>query len=164
VDFPSKAELKALMDKATGRWRPLLVTAIFTGMRASELRGLRWIDVDLEAGMIHVRQRADSWCNIGPCKSKAGLRDIPLTPMVVNALRQWQPDCPTRDGKLEFVFPNGAGNVEKLQNIWTRFWIPIQVDCDLSVDTGRIDEQGKPVMEHRYGFHMLRHAAASLFM
>jgi integrase len=42
VDFPSRAELKTLIEAAGGRWRPLLITAIFTGMRASELRGLRW--------------------------------------------------------------------------------------------------------------------------
>jgi len=40
VDFPSMAELKLLMENASGHWRPLVVTAIFTGMRASELRGL----------------------------------------------------------------------------------------------------------------------------
>jgi len=41
-DFPSKAEIKLLIDKAPDRWRPFLVTAVFTGMRASELRGLCW--------------------------------------------------------------------------------------------------------------------------
>src|SRR4029077_9674475 len=41
-DFPSKAEIKLLIDKAPDRWRPFLVTAVFTGMRASELPGLRW--------------------------------------------------------------------------------------------------------------------------
>jgi hypothetical protein len=60
-DFPTKAELKLLIDRAPERWRPFFVTAIFTGMRASELRGLRWSDVDLDAGTIHVRQRADKW-------------------------------------------------------------------------------------------------------
>jgi integrase len=48
VDFPSRAELKALIEAAAGRWRPFLIVAIFTGMRASELRGLPWRDVDLE--------------------------------------------------------------------------------------------------------------------
>jgi integrase len=47
VDFPSRVELKISMEAATGRWRPLLVTAIFSGMRASELRGLPWFNVDL---------------------------------------------------------------------------------------------------------------------
>jgi integrase len=54
------AELKSLIENSSARRRPFIVTAIFTGMRLSELRGLRWSDVDLEAGIIHVRQRADA--------------------------------------------------------------------------------------------------------
>src|SRR6478735_3713045 len=88
VDFPSQPELNLLIDNAPVRWRPFIITAIFTGMRLSELRGLRWSDVDLDAGVIHVRQRADQWGTIGPTKSKAGMRDIPLAPLVVNALTQ----------------------------------------------------------------------------
>lgn len=60
-DFPTKEELRVLMDKAPARWRPLIITAVFTGMRVSELRGLRWCDVDLAGATIHVRQRADNW-------------------------------------------------------------------------------------------------------
>jgi integrase len=40
VDHPSRAQMKLLMDNVKPRWRPLLITAMFTGMRASELRGL----------------------------------------------------------------------------------------------------------------------------
>jgi integrase len=36
----------------------LLLTAALTGLRASELRGLRWSDVDLKTAELHVRQRA----------------------------------------------------------------------------------------------------------
>jgi Phage integrase, N-terminal SAM-like domain len=81
VDFPSRAELKVMLEAAPARWRPFLVTAMFTGMRASELRGLTWADVDLDAGMTHVRRRADNWKNMGDPKSKAGKRDIPLAPI-----------------------------------------------------------------------------------
>jgi len=42
-----------------------------------ELRGLIWDNVDLDAGMIHVRRRAGAWKNMGDPKSKAGKRDIP---------------------------------------------------------------------------------------
>ena len=59
-------------------WRPLIVMAIFTGMRASELRGLTWGNVDLADGVARVRQRADRWQTIGVPKSRAGRRDIPL--------------------------------------------------------------------------------------
>ena len=39
VDVPDVAEVRALLHHAEGRWRPVLVTAVFTGIRASELRG-----------------------------------------------------------------------------------------------------------------------------
>jgi integrase len=162
VDFPSKAELRILIEKASGRWRPFLLAAIFTGMRASELRGLSWNDVDLEAGFIHVRQRADAWKKMGPPKSKCGKRDIPLAPIVVNELTRWKKKCPA--GKLNLVFPNGAGNVESMSNIWKRFWSPHQIACGASEDTGKVDGESKPIFRAKYGFHMLRHAAASLFI
>jgi hypothetical protein len=72
-------------------------------MRASELRGLNWSNVDLDAGVIHVRQRADAWRRSGPPKSKAGKRDIPLAPIVINTLRDWKSGCPK--GDLDLVFP-----------------------------------------------------------
>jgi integrase len=51
-DIPSKDEVQTILASAAGRWRPLFVTAIFTGMRASELRGLTWDDVDFERKVI----------------------------------------------------------------------------------------------------------------
>jgi integrase len=65
-----------------------LVTAIFTGLRASELRGLRWADVDLNARLLHVRQRADRFNVIGRPKSHAGERTVPMAPLVVNTLKE----------------------------------------------------------------------------
>jgi integrase len=153
VDFPTQAELNRLIEKSEGRWRSFIITAIFTGMRLGELRGLRWSDVDLDAGQIHVRQRASQWFEIGPPKSKAGKRDIPLAPIVVNTLRQWQVACP-KGGCLDLVFPNTVGHIDSMQGIHARFWVPLQIKCGLTTDTG------KP----RYNFHMLRHAAASLFI
>jgi integrase len=64
--------------------------AAFTGLRASELRGLRWCDIDLAAGIIHVRQRADEWGSIGPPKTRTSERSVPIGPFVVNTLRTWK--------------------------------------------------------------------------
>lgn len=47
VDIPRPDEIRAIVGALQGRWRPILLSAIFTGLRASELRGLRWSDVDL---------------------------------------------------------------------------------------------------------------------
>src|SRR5215469_9227531 len=103
VDVPPKAEIGALLEAAQGRWRPFLITAVFTGMRASELRGLTWDAVDFDAKAIHVRQRADLWGTIGNPKSAAGERTIPMAPIVVNALREWRLVYPK--GKLRLAFP-----------------------------------------------------------
>jgi integrase len=160
VDFPSRAELRTIMEAAAGRWRPLIITAIFTGMRASELRGLPWGNVDLENRIIYARQRADAWGVIGKPKSKAGNRDIPLTPMLANTLKEWRPNCPP--GPLGLVFPNGAGNVESHTNIVNLFWDPLQIKAGMTVEG--LDAAGKPVAAPKYGLHALRHAAVSLFI
>jgi integrase len=154
VDFPTMAELNRLIEESVGRgrWRPFFVTAIFTGMRLSELRGLCWNDVDLESGLIHVRQRADAWGKMGATKSKAGMRDIPLAPIVINTLKQWRLEC--AESKLGLVFPTNRGTIERMGNFYVRAWAPLQIRC------GLVTASGKP----RYSFHTLRHAAASLFI
>jgi integrase len=95
---------------AKGRWRPLLLVAAFTGLRASELRGLRWSDVDLKANKLTVRQRADRYNIFGPPKSAAGQLDIPFGPTVANTLREWKLQCPK--GEIDLVFPNTKGKIE----------------------------------------------------
>jgi integrase len=160
-DFPDRAEINAILKAASGRWRPLIVTAIFTGLRASELRGLRWEDLDLARALLHVRQRADAWGTMGAPKSEAGERIIPMTPMVANALKEWQLACPRRDGKLDLVFPNGGGNVETHANICNRSWYPLQIEIGLTEDTGEKDAEGKSILRAKYGFHTLRHFFAS---
>ena len=50
VDIPTPEEIKRIVHAASGKARPFLLTAIFTGLRSSELRGLRWQDVDLKKG------------------------------------------------------------------------------------------------------------------
>ena len=52
VDIPTPDEIKRIIHAASGKHRPLLLTLIFTGLRSSELRGLRWQDVDLHARRI----------------------------------------------------------------------------------------------------------------
>ena len=150
VHIPAPDEIRALINTLDGRWRPLFLTAIFTGMRASELRGLRWADVDLKRGELHVRQRADYFNKIGQPKSEAGERTIPLPPMVVTTLRALRLSCPK--GALDLVFPNGNGNVQTLTNIIRRGLKPAMVAAGVVTGTG----------EAKYtGMHSLRHFYAS---
>ncbi|MGH6792559.1 MAG: tyrosine-type recombinase/integrase [Methyloceanibacter sp.] len=166
VDIPMPGEIKVIVDGAKGRWRPLFITAIFTGLRASELRGLRWKDVDLKKGELYVRQRADRFNEIGKPKSEAGERLVPFGKLVANTLREWKVACPKSDGDL--VFPNGEGNVESLGNIINRGLIPAQIAASLTVpvldDKGspKRDDKGTPMVRAKYtGMHALRHFYAS---
>jgi integrase len=70
IDIPAPDEIKALIPKLEGRWKPLVLTATFTGLRASELRGLCWADVDLKRGEIHVRQRGPTVSTRSGCRSR----------------------------------------------------------------------------------------------
>ena len=160
VDIPAKGEIRAMLAVVQGRWRPLLVTAVFTGLRASELRGLRWDDVDLDRGELTVRQRADRWGSIGSPKSDAGKRTVPLAPMALNALKEWKLACPR--GVADLVFPNTKGGVDSLPNIHRRGLGAIQVAAGIVEPS--LDKKGRRVSLPRYGLHSLRHAAASLFI
>jgi integrase len=150
VDIPSPKEVRAIIDHLKGRWRPLFLTAIFTGLRASELRGLKWADVDLKRGELHVRQRADRFNRIGRLKSEAGERVVPLPPLVINTLKEHRLTCPK--GELGLVFPNGRGRIENYSNIVKRGFMPTLVAA------GIIGRDGNAKYT---GLHSLRHFYAS---
>lgn len=153
VDIPTTDEVRAIIAAAQGRWRPLLIIAVFTGLRASELRGLRWSDVDLGKAVLHVRQRADRYNAIGMPKTDAGQRSVPLLPMAVNALREWSLACPK--GDLGLVFPTGAGKIEGHSNIITRGFLPTQIAA------GVVNGSGDEAVAKYQGLHALRHWFAS---
>ena len=165
IAIPDKKELKALLQAAGEDEKPLIMTAMLTGLRSSELRGLRWSDIDLKAGSIAVAQRADQWGHIGPPKSEAGYRTIPISPALVTVLKAWK--LRVRPSDLDLAFPNADGGPQWHNNMLRRLFIPLQVRAGVSVPklnkAGQpiVDEEGATVMTGRYGFHSLRHAAAS---
>jgi integrase len=147
-DIPAPAEVSAILAHANGRWRPLLLVAAFTGLRSSELRGLRWSDVELKASKLHVRQRADQFHEIGSPKSKAGHREVPFGPVVLNTLKDWKLRCPK--GELDLVFPNTKGKIESHPNIIARAFIPTVIAAGLVDDKGEAKYTGLHVMRHFY--------------
>jgi integrase len=127
VDIPTPDEIKKIVHAATGKHRPLLLTAMFTGLRGSELRGLRWADVDLKKSELHVRQRADRYND---------------------ALKEWRLGCPK--GRHDLVFPNGKGNTESHANIVGRIWWPVQIKAGVADDKGRAKYTGLHAAWHFY--------------
>ena len=148
-DIPTPGEVARMVKAAKpGRLRTLVMTAASTGLRASELRGLRWSDVDLKAGEIHVRQRADRFNEIGAPKSDSSARTVPIGPEVVHALKEWKLACPKSDGDL--AFPTSARTIENHSNLLRSFEA-------MQMAAGVIDKDGKA----KYGMHALRHFFAS---
>lgn len=171
VDIPTAQEIRAFVSALTGRWRPILLTAVFAGLRASELRGLRWDDIDLERREIHINQRADRFNTLGQPKSVTSERVVPIPGIVINTLREWRLACPRRDtGQkdasgnaitiLDLAFPNGAGKVESHANIINRGLVPAWIAAGVTVTNAGSD--GDPVISAKYtGLHSLRHFYAS---
>ena len=137
-----KLKIRAFVAALQGRYRPILLTATFTGLRASELRGLRWEDIDLDRRELHVRQRVDKRNVAGPPKSASGARTVPLPPIVViPPFKEWKLACPKSSEGL--CFPTGAGRPEYHVNIVNRGLIPAWKAAGI---TGRYT-----------GLHALRH-------
>jgi len=149
TDIPKPDDIKRIIAAVDGRLRPLLLTAIFTGLRASELRGLRWEDVDLKDGKLQVKQRADRYSVMGEPKTKSSKRTVPLPPDLVQTLREWKLACPK--GALGLVFPTRKGRIEHHSNIVRAF-------KDVVLKAGLKDKHGKPKYT---GLHSLRHFYAS---
>jgi integrase len=175
VHIPTTDEIRTLLNAATGYSRALFATAALAGLRLSELRGLRWQDVDFAASTISVRQRADAWGALGRPKAAASRRTIPVPSMVIAALKEWKLACPRRDtGQadedgtpirvLDLVFPADSGGVESHGSNIRRAWHVLQVAAGVSVPaldkTGAqvLDEDGNVIMAPKYGgLHALRH-------
>ena len=56
VRFLNKREIQLLVEAAAPHLRPIIITAVHTGMRRGEILGLRWKAVDLNRGSIRIEQ------------------------------------------------------------------------------------------------------------
>jgi integrase len=95
------------------RYRLLVVTALYTGMRISELLALTWADVDFAAGVVHVRGQLSRAQHGVPAqrvqpKTAAAIRDIPLVPQLAALLRDQRQSARFADAG-DFVFATGNG-------------------------------------------------------
>jgi integrase len=178
AEIPPIAHLKLLLEAAERlggedpRLPIVLLVVMLAGIRASELRGFAWPGANLGvSASLTVSQRADRWNDLGPPKSDAGYRTIPIGPMLVHSLKAWRLRCPP--SPLNLMFPAtrrdrrwstdraelGFGPIK--QGALSSLFLRVQVEAGLALDTGRRDAKGLTVWKARYGWHDLRHVAAS---
>jgi hypothetical protein len=72
----------------------LYATAVFTGMRAGELGGLRWDDVDFDKRLVTVQRSFD-----GPIKA-GDIRYVPILDALLPVLRAWRLRCSSLTTKV----------------------------------------------------------------
>ena len=84
-------EVRRFIAQARGdRLFALYLLILVTGMRRGETLGLRWQDVDLDAGGLRVVQQLVELRGqliVGKPKTRSGSRTVPLDPTTVELLR-----------------------------------------------------------------------------
>jgi integrase len=91
-DVLTAAEIKALVDHLPLRERTLVLLAAATGLRQSELFGLKWRDVDFKRGELSVI-RSIVFGVVGRCKTESSQKPVPLHPLLGEALLIWKKTC-----------------------------------------------------------------------
>jgi integrase len=108
-DIPTPQLVKALIDVAERQGRPIFAAVIAiaatTGLRRGELAGLRWCDIDLHEGKLHVRR------SIKNVLDGSGVAGLPKTHQ-------------TRGISLDAFFPRGAQEPRRVCGIR----VPIRVN------------------------------------
>ncbi len=92
-DILDVRELIGLFDQLSHRDRAMVMLDVVTGLRRSELIGLKWLDVDFEQLELSVtrsvyRQR------VGRCKTEISRKPVPLDPWVAEELLTWKRATP----------------------------------------------------------------------
>ncbi|MGO9761039.1 MAG: tyrosine-type recombinase/integrase [Solirubrobacteraceae bacterium] len=151
-------QIQALLDAAgeldrdtrrpTRDRRALIATLILGGPRAHELCNLLWRDIDLANGRIH----------IGRSKTQAGLREIPLLPLLRDELAAHKADS-YRSGPDDPVFPTGTGGPRDKDNLRNRILAPALTRAD-----ELLLQRGQTPLPAGVTPHKLRHTFASILV
>ena len=109
----SLTEAKAFLNAASeSRYAAAYFLLLFYGLRRGEVLGLRWQDVDVQGGILRIRQqllRVGRQLLIGPLKTRAGKRDLPLLPAVAAVLaKHREQNITSPDHDLIFTTSRGT--------------------------------------------------------
>ena len=146
-----------LVAKLAGsRLRVRAMIALFTGMRLGEILAMRWSRVDLDKGVIQVREALEQTRAYGirfkTAKTRAGRRDITLPNILVDALREH------RKAALELRMQLGEGRLPDDALLFgTIEGGPLSPNAQSAAWSDFADGIGMPEVT----FHSLRHTHAS---
>lgn len=174
----SKEEERLLLqfisdNRQYNRWYPITLVLLETGMRIGEATGLRWCDINFDAGLIDVNHtlvyydKGDHKMKfaINDTKTPASKRLIPMTNAVKQAFlqeREMQDELGIScnaivDGYTDFVFLNRFGNVHH-QGSLNKVYKRIIRDCN---DAEFLKNDNPKVLLPNFSCHNLRHTFAT---
>lgn len=107
TEVPTRDEVARLLEYINERepqWYPIAFMALNTGMRSGELIELRGMDIDERAGMVRVRRSYNKEGGVKAPKSRAGMRDWPLTDEIAAVL------LPSRPRPDDLLLPSPDGS------------------------------------------------------
>ena len=113
----------------------LLATAIYAGLRAQELARLRWVDIDLDSGIITI-----------PISKANHGRRVPIHPCLLRLLKEWCAAC-TPDDDQAPVFASSRG--------------PTRGKAITPNSVGKISKRVRKASGVKFTTHALRHTFAT---
>lgn len=157
---PTKAELALLLSVVDERWRLMIEFIAHTGVRISELIGLRWEHLDLgEQPKVMIREQVYEGTRRAP-KTEASIRDIPLSPGMRQALLAHR--TKTYAGEKTPVFKTSTGRELRSATLYGRVLRPAMIAAGLYDEAP--DRNGKVRQRPLYSFHSLRHFCGSALL
>jgi integrase len=159
VEVLTAAQVCAVADKMPQRWASAVLLAAGTGLRISEIVGLTWDRVDLEAGTITVDRQMTPKRRLGPVKTKRSRRVVPMPDMVAEALRAHREAFPP---VAQDVMDADGKRVHRVALVFTRNdGAPALSDNLRKPFTRACKAVG---LASSVCFHVLRHTYASLLI
>lgn len=94
-DVLDAGELRKLLAELHNPARVLVFLTAATGLRISEAMGLKWSDVDFDAGELQLT-RAIVHQHVGEMKTEASQKPVPMDSVLATALHDWRKQTPYR--------------------------------------------------------------------
>ncbi len=138
-------QLQRILALAEEPWHTLFCILTMDGLRAGEVLGLQWDDIDLGRGLLHVR-RAAWYGQIQTAKSRASETVLPIPQLLVTVLRNYRELWTPNPQGFLFATRNGrppSSNKVVEYRLWTI-----------------LDALGIP----RCGLHAFRHSHTALLL
>jgi integrase len=149
-------ELSGLLARMSDTFRPVAAACALAGLRVSEALGLRWRDVDFNAGMLTISGQLGTDGSRVPTKTRASDATVPLLPALARELRAHRGRQAGRDLRLvhgdALVFTTARGRPQSRRNALRA----VHTAGDAAGLNGR---ERQPV-----GLHDLRHSYVALVL